>query len=249
MLPELGSAPYTLNSSHPFPFIELGPVLRSAVASLLVKRQMDHTISPTRGSFLVDALSGIDLYEDTSTRHDSKVIVVDQQDSCQSLHTTPIYRPLLSLHSYANSFHSNHKADEDEDSLLETIKEMSKKCALKEDSNLQTREEQEYKRALLKSLEWKRIQELDMNDDNLDIERVIELSRIENEVAEHEYNEILRKVTKSSIHSEKEYLSIIEKEQEALKLAMESSRNDYEALQKEEEEQLRLALQLCNGQQ
>jgi hypothetical protein len=213
---------------------------------------MDHKLSSSRGSFIVDALSGVDLYEDTSTRYDSKVVIVDKVDSYHPASSTdssytPSYRPRVPLHHFAQPIHSHPYQNMDEETLLQTIQEMSCRLAHVEHVTLQSKEEQEFKRAMLKSLEWKRIQELDTNDDQIETERALALSRIENEALEHEYNQMMEKVVKSSMHSDEEHLSLMQKEQAELEWAIESSRNDYEALQTEEDEQLRLALQLSSN--
>ena len=54
-----------------------GPVLRLAVERTLNKRQMNFQLNPNKGSFCVDALSGIDLVSrENMTKVDTKVIVV-----------------------------------------------------------------------------------------------------------------------------------------------------------------------------
>jgi hypothetical protein len=56
-----------------------GPVLRSAIQKLLVKRGMTFSIEHGKGAFKVDALSGWDLYA-AEAASCSKVVVSDQQD-------------------------------------------------------------------------------------------------------------------------------------------------------------------------
>ncbi|KAL7482558.1 hypothetical protein ACHAW6_008235 [Cyclotella cf. meneghiniana] len=56
-----------------------GPVLRSAVQTLLVKRGMNFSIEPGKGAFTVDALSGWDLYA-SEVPTDSKILLSEQQD-------------------------------------------------------------------------------------------------------------------------------------------------------------------------
>lgn len=58
------------NSAH-------GPVLRYAVKTTLTRRQMKFVLNPGKGSYSVNAMSGIDLYVDNFQRRDSKVTVVD----------------------------------------------------------------------------------------------------------------------------------------------------------------------------
>eukprot|EP00565_Helicotheca_tamesis_P007403 CAMPEP_0185726638 /NCGR_PEP_ID=MMETSP1171-20130828/2551_1 /TAXON_ID=374046 /ORGANISM="Helicotheca tamensis, Strain CCMP826" /LENGTH=364 /DNA_ID=CAMNT_0028395025 /DNA_START=231 /DNA_END=1325 /DNA_ORIENTATION=- len=58
-----------------------GPVLRTAVQSLLIRRQMTYTLTKGRGSFLVDITTGIDFYASHSTP-DTKVLVVSEHDPC-----------------------------------------------------------------------------------------------------------------------------------------------------------------------
>jgi len=226
-----------------------GPVLRSAISSTLSKRQMDHKLSQSRGSFIVDALSGIDLYEDTSSRKNSKVVVLDRQDSCGVSSVEPLSVPssrsFMALHHFAQHIHSNPPQDMGDDALLENVKHMSMRLAEKEHSSLQTKEELELKRAMLKSLEWKRIHELDMNDDIIETERAMKLSRMESEAFEHEYNKMIEQALKTSMESDQEKI-LSEREQQEFEWAMESSRNEYEALQAIEHEQLRQALELSS---
>lgn len=56
-----------------------GPVLRSAVHKLLVKRGMTFTMENGKGAFKVDALSGWDLYT-AGVATDSKILTSDQQE-------------------------------------------------------------------------------------------------------------------------------------------------------------------------
>jgi hypothetical protein len=56
-----------------------GPVLRSAVQKLLIKRGMTYSIEHHKGAFTVDALSGWDLYA-RGAATDSKVQLSDQQE-------------------------------------------------------------------------------------------------------------------------------------------------------------------------
>ena len=56
-----------------------GPVLRSAVRKLLIKRGMDYTLEDHKGAFKVDALSGWDLYA-TGPATDTKVLTSDNQE-------------------------------------------------------------------------------------------------------------------------------------------------------------------------
>ena len=56
-----------------------GPVLRSAVQKLLVKRGMNFSIEPGKGAFTVDALSGWDLYASEGPT-DSKILLSEKQD-------------------------------------------------------------------------------------------------------------------------------------------------------------------------
>ena len=56
-----------------------GPVLRSAVQKLLIKRGMNYTMEEHKGAFRVDALSGWDLYA-TGPATDSKVMTSDHQE-------------------------------------------------------------------------------------------------------------------------------------------------------------------------
>ena len=56
-----------------------GPVLRSAIHTLLVKRGMNFTIERGKGAFKVDALSGRDLH-DAPLPTSSKVVTVEQAE-------------------------------------------------------------------------------------------------------------------------------------------------------------------------
>jgi hypothetical protein len=56
-----------------------GPVLRSAVQSLLERREMEFSRN-TAGSFLVNAQSGVTWFSQQSTREDTKVVVRDGND-------------------------------------------------------------------------------------------------------------------------------------------------------------------------
>ena len=56
-----------------------GPVLRSAIHTLLVKRGMAFTIERGNGAFKVDALSGRDLH-DAPLPTSSKVVTVEQAE-------------------------------------------------------------------------------------------------------------------------------------------------------------------------
>lgn len=56
-----------------------GPVLRSAIQKLLIKRGMNYTIEHHKGAFTVDALSGWDLYA-AGPSTSSKVLVSDREE-------------------------------------------------------------------------------------------------------------------------------------------------------------------------
>ena len=56
-----------------------GPILRSAVQKLLDKRRMIWKLEHGGGSFQVDALSGVDLY-DPGEATDSKVLIAEEED-------------------------------------------------------------------------------------------------------------------------------------------------------------------------
>eukprot|EP00555_Chaetoceros_dichaeta_P005561 CAMPEP_0198257680 /NCGR_PEP_ID=MMETSP1447-20131203/7287_1 /TAXON_ID=420782 /ORGANISM="Chaetoceros dichaeta, Strain CCMP1751" /LENGTH=632 /DNA_ID=CAMNT_0043944633 /DNA_START=66 /DNA_END=1964 /DNA_ORIENTATION=+ len=66
-----------------------GPVLRTSVENTLTKRQMDFKLNHGKGSFSVDALSGIDLYaESNQQKEDSKVLIVPARPTADGINLT-----------------------------------------------------------------------------------------------------------------------------------------------------------------
>jgi hypothetical protein len=156
---------------------------------------MRYRLSHTRGSFIIDALSGVDLYQDTSTQHDSKVLLLDAQPCLDESHPspTPPNSNLVSLNISQKI--QIYPLEMNEESLLETITQKSTSFAQKEDAMLKNKEEMEFKRAIVKSLEWKRIHDLEDNSYQEDLEKIMELSKRESESIEMVNDDLQTKET------------------------------------------------------
>jgi hypothetical protein len=156
---------------------------------------MRYRLSHTRGSFIIDALSGVDLYQDTSTQHDSKVLLLDAQPCLDESHPSPT-PPNYNLVSLNISQKIQiYPLEMNEESLLETITQKSTSFAQKEDAMLKNKEEMEFKRAIVKSLEWKRIHDLEDNSYQEDLEKIMELSKRESESIEMVNDDLQTKET------------------------------------------------------
>jgi len=170
-------------------------VVRPAVAAALSKRLMDHKISKCRGFFVVDALSGVDLYEDQSHRFDSKVVLIPPPDD----HDVQIIgKPATKKHSEQHRLAPSCNAIEysplpsevaADDVLIQSVKQMSASETTKYKA-LCLKEESEMKRAELESLVMQRKYEEELGDDSDDEEckKVLVLSK-EEEMARHRQEE------------------------------------------------------------
>jgi len=70
-----------------------GPVLRNAIETLLKKRQMNYTLERTKGSFLVDLMSGFELEGAPKLAEDTKVVLVNGESDSDNLILPRTRRP------------------------------------------------------------------------------------------------------------------------------------------------------------
>lgn len=173
-----------------------GPVLRQAIQHVLEKREMTfHLNDKGKGSFCVDALSGIDLVDRALMRHVStKIVTIREDDEQQAKGVTLFPRAIpggmkngLRM-SQDEALDNNHSNGNDEllptpgevardDDLIQRIKMLSHNEAIQIKS-LQTKEENELQKAVKASAE---IQE------DMDLTRVLLLSKEQHDLEQEEY--------------------------------------------------------------
>jgi Uncharacterized protein conserved in bacteria len=165
-----------------------GPVLRQAIQHVLEKRQMNfHLNDRGKGSFCVDALSGIDLVDRAMMRHVSTKIVTIREDEQQAEGVTLFPRDGLRMSQDATLDNPSNNGNDEllptpgevarDDDLIQRIKMLSHDEAIQIKS-LQTKEENELQKAFEASA---KIQE------DMDLKRVLLLSKEQHELEQEEY--------------------------------------------------------------
>jgi len=168
-----------------------GPILRSAIEALLIKRKIEHHIMKGKGSFLVNSASGIVLYEPSQSR-DSKVIVAPTSNSTDVSGLDFIRRSTL-------------------ERQLSENRDGSRKALKKEFYNIRN-EEAAYDKAISKSLEEKEREKAEVKelldkavnsslaekrkeiDEENKLSEVIEISKRESIVNEMDEDEQIQKM-------------------------------------------------------
>jgi len=142
-----------------------GPILRSAIENLLIKRRIEYYQMEGRGSFLVNALSGFVLYEPEQPK-DSKVIVAPIVPRCDfydhEVGAVPSRTTIKSMSLTQQIIPA------------ETVgKSMDNNKSLKKSFNQQQNEQNAYQKAISDSLA--EIQQVEKEDEGL-LERAFNLS-------------------------------------------------------------------------
>ena len=204
-----------------------GPVLRQAVEKTLQRRQMVFQLNPGNGSFCVDALSGIELVaRDNSLKEDTKVIVTDSSNGneVQLVNrntTTSIAAVQLNSLIRSNTLGSSSSSDDNivndvplptpgevarDDEQVEIVKQLSQSEAAKEKA-LKVREQNELKRACEDSVSLND----KMEEDEIALRKVLEMSRQQTVQVDEDEEEMLRQVLEMS-----EQVELEKKEEERL---------------------------------
>ena len=181
-----------MSDSFSFP-APSGPVLRKAVQSTLIKRQMKFICNKGNGSFTVDVLSGIDLYASPLQKADTKVQLRSfPTDSINLISRPPPSSELPSKSSNVDDENDTHVQSSSsalvyasdplpsdvarEEILIQEIKAQS----LKERSmkiSQQMREETEFQKVMQLSLEGKEKMERHEQFEQEELKRVMEESK------------------------------------------------------------------------
>lgn len=218
-----------------------GPVLRDAIQKLLQKRQMSFQLNHGKGSFTVDALSGIDLYNPDLFKSDTKVLVKHSSDNNNvqlvNRDTSKTYRTEhLNSFSRMSSKLSSNSSEDQEDKLqnsdhlptpaelardekeLEEALKLSQSEASKHQS-LKDKEKQAMEQALQDSLNM----EKEMEEEERIMKEIMELSKNEENVAFQKDEELMKQVMQLSMDHEREAAL---REEEELKAVLAQSMNE-----------------------
>lgn len=170
-----------------------GPALRGAVEALLTKRKIEYYLMKGKGSFLVNAASGFELYEPSQPR-DSKVIVAPNNSasvlSTRNAQRYPIRyfdtdRDLsASQKALKKQFHNRCKE-------LAAVDEAISKSSLEENERIQ--EEEDEKQLLDRVVNLSILDKQKVTDEESNLCRAIELSKQESIVREMDEEEQIRK--------------------------------------------------------
>ena len=231
-----------------------GPVLRTAVESLLRRRQIQFE-RDTPGSFKVQSRSGEVWYTEHQAT-DTKLVLADPRDFVPCLHRTQQPQSALSqtLVSSADGIGtiSNQAAllSDFGPSVQEVARDDATIERIKEQSRLELQEEERYKTAMDKeamaealkaSKELFKSQEEEFTKT---LELTVEVSRHEQSKEQQKEEELMRRALKLS---EREYELAQQKEERIFQLTKElSQREELKMLQKEEE-MLKQALDVSRG--
>eukprot|EP00559_Dactyliosolen_fragilissimus_P001360 CAMPEP_0184866158 /NCGR_PEP_ID=MMETSP0580-20130426/21110_1 /TAXON_ID=1118495 /ORGANISM="Dactyliosolen fragilissimus" /LENGTH=336 /DNA_ID=CAMNT_0027365679 /DNA_START=148 /DNA_END=1158 /DNA_ORIENTATION=- len=173
----------------------------------MIKRGMEYKVNPGKGSFSVNAMSGIDLYGENNQREDTKVVVLPRNENEDDI---TLFQQTVQHHTSTNrqqiTERSLHDEDDNypsvtevmlEDKLLEEAQDLS----LQESSRLQSiidREKNEEEKAIIQSL-----QEGETSDkENDDLFQAMKLSlqeQHENDLMKMEEEENIKKLLELSL--------------------------------------------------
>lgn len=213
-----------------------GPILRTAVETVLKKRQMTYHLTHKKGAFHVDALSGIELSFDYEQGLDSKVVLVnDDHDFTLLRHTAhrsksnAVYKPKLTSNSASDGTESRKNLDIDADmkDILSEHDNPSPSEVARDDQNLKKakelslrdvattqsikgKESHEFQKAMQLSIQSKRDQdELELEENERMIADAIELSKqsMKNDEVQKGEEDFDRELNEVMELSKKEYSS------------------------------------------
>jgi len=242
-----------------------GPVLRDAIQKLLQKRQMSFQLNHGKGSFTVDALSGIDLYNPDLFKSDTKVLVKHSSDNSNvqlvNRDTPKTFRTehLNSFSRMSSKLSSNSSEDQedhlqnsehlptpaeiarDEKELEEALK-LSQSEASKHQS-LKDKEKQAMEQALLDSLNMEKV----MEEEERIMKEIMELSKNDENAFQKE-EELMKQVMQLSMDHEREAAL---REEEELKAVLAQSLNESHTnfVDKEDDILFHEALKLSQDEQ
>lgn len=243
-----------------------GPILRSAVEKVLKKRQMTYYLTFKKGAFVVDALSGIDLYQESV--QDTKLLVVPDEEFPILNNRKAIqfrssskrqlgdfeskqvnYSNVCDENGDYNPLPSEVAADDDD---LAKVKQLSLEEAARTQSHA-TKEINELKQAIVLSVEsqqHREAQEMEEMDDMITkaIKLSTDMAQKEQAIMDEELCHVLEMSKKEA--NTYDYL-----EEESLKYAISLSQREAEMNQKyvnqlemDEEASIQLVLEMSNGQ-
>eukprot|EP00957_Ditylum_brightwellii_P171929 13089601-Ditylum_brightwellii.AAC.1 len=228
-----------------------GPVLRTAVQSILNRRQMTYSMNKGRGSFTVDIASGFDLYSSDVDCVDSKVVVVGQDDPCtlplrkQKLPTAtqstvtsaPTPNPLSSSFNPLPTEIAKHEAHVRQIKQLSSNEYNTNRAMKQKDVKL-------YNLALEESVALAdEVQSLSQKEED-ELNQILQLSTLEEQKKSKEEKELERILELSKLDCTKEEDEEDEEVKQALLLSLQQQEEQEETQkEKEEEEMLKKAME------
>jgi hypothetical protein len=131
-----------------------GPVLRQAVQKTLIKRQMDFSINRGKGSFSVNALSGIDLFADDRVKQYSKVVFMPRNSNDNDVQLTGRLKP-APISSTRPRFQLGPLPSQvaEDDKLLEEVKLTSSTLTSRENAYRIKSQQNEMKNVMARSFQ------------------------------------------------------------------------------------------------
>lgn len=206
-----------------------GPALRGAIEALLTKREMEHYLMKGKGSLLVNAASGFELYG-PSQPTDSKVILAPN-DSASVVTTRKTKQcPIRYLEKDSDLSESQKalkKQFRNRSNELAAVDKAISKSSLEE--NARIRNEDDEKQLLDRAMSLSLIDKEKETDEESNVRRVIELSKQESIVhAMDEEEQIRKSISLSKMEYDHQQLDPDACLQEAIKSSREDSNKMYE---------------------
>lgn len=234
-----------------------GPVLRSAIKRLLDKRGMNYSLQAGRGAYLVDALSGHDLFGPGEAKS-TKVVTADQQE----FHQLALLKRKRNGASMADNLGSvsvrgqgiptsmpthhvsNHTQIAPQAAITASSHRNPLPSAVTEEEQLQTAKRMSKAKSQQKTKELRHLQKMEDHD----VQRAVKLSEIDQQICdnkEDEEAELLRRACDESrtVEAERKRLEHEQYESELKRALLQSS--SYEETHTEEylvEQAMRLSV-------
>ena len=224
-----------------------GPVLRSAIKRLLDKRGMNYSLQAGRGAYLVDALSGYDLFGPGEVKS-TKVVTADQQefrqlallkrrrngasmaDNLGSISGRGQGIPTSSMPTHRVSTHTQIARQA---AITASSHRNPLPSAATEEEQIQTAKRMSQAKSQQKTKELRHLQ----NMEDHDVQRAVKLSEIDQQICKNkddEEAELLRRICDESrtVEAERKRLEHQQYESELERALLQSS--NYEETQTEE---------------
>jgi hypothetical protein len=160
-----------------------GPVIRQAVQSLFERRQMNFHLNRGRGSFWVDALSGIDLQDrDRMRREGTKILLVPNEpaDGVDVVHQERKRVDVVGDDVLSRGVFPIPRDVVEDDEVMERVKRVSHSESVRMRS-LMMEEEKKVKKALEESRKMMEKEEVEVDQEEEEFQKVLRLSKWQHE--------------------------------------------------------------------